>query len=603
MESQLEMILMNPQLTLLFIGDDLKPGHQTRQIVSSEFIVNHSVSIRYQLLNGLKSSSNQAALQVTRDCPSIEDIVATEGDVKAVFSDDSGTIFTGYLSTNWSWSVTSSGEKAMNLTIEDVGTRLLGKPFISSGYHLFNCTTTAAIHSICSAAGVVLSASCPDIPNVITKTIDSSKSCKDILEQILYELGYVYHFNALGQLTVWQIDCTSTDGVTVLDGEDLYVVNGKAISLSKKIRQYRSANVSFSELDSASDILVYRNTTGRDDSHPYCNFTIQAGGHFDGTEIFTEAKWSEAKVDSFREPALVKACNADSETNTIGNCEIIAISNVRASFQSSGSPTHSIIGAGGPWLQIDVDNQTSSELSITRLDAYASVIYEKSTSIIRTGDEFTSDSSDNVLSEELSFIHTKDDAQRHANLLAQFHRYCNSRYSFHSSMDLEPGAIVKIMDNQFSGLSVFVLIYGKTVSDQTDVIEYNAVGISVFDLDRDTYHRTTDRQRTEGIGPKGEKGDDGQSFTVVIESSDGSIYRPSSSLNMTLSCRVYMNTEEITGSLEDWRFQWIRTSGDPTEDERWNTSSKAIGHKAVEITNEDVYGRSVFECEVELEGI
>ena len=491
----------------------------------------------------------------------------------------------------------------MNLTIEDVGTRLLGKPFIRSGYHLFNCTASSAIQAICSASGVTVSASCPEITVMITETVDSSKSCREILEQMLYEVGYVYYFNNLGQFMVWRIDCTSTEGAPVLDGDDLYVVNGKAISLSKKIRQYRSAKVSFSELGMAYDVLVYRNMTGRDDSHPYCNFVIEAGGHFDGTEIFTEVEWSEAQVDSYRESALVMACNADSETETIGGCEIIAVSDVRAVIQSSGAPSCSILGAGGPWLQIDVHNSDSDDVSVTRLDAYASVIYEKSTSMVRTGEVSASDSSDNVLSEELSFIHTKEDAQRHANLLAQYHRCCNSRYSFHSSMDLEPGAIVKIMDNQFSGLSVFVLIYGKTISDQTDVIEYNAVGISVFDLDRDTYHRTTDRQRTEGIGPKGDKGDDGQSFTVVIESSDGSIYRPSSSLNMTLSCRVYMNTEEITDSLEAWRFQWIRTSGDPTGDERWNTSSKAIGHKVVEITNEDVYGRSVFECEVELEGI
>ncbi len=597
------MTLSNPVLALYFVGDDLQPGHQTLQIVTREFIVNHSVVIRYQLLNGLKSSSNQATLQITRDCPSIEDVIATESDVRAVLSDDSGTLFTGYLSTNWSWAVSSSGEKSMNLTIEDVGTRLLGKNFIGSGYHLFNCTVTSAIHAICSAAGVTVSPSCPEIPVVITETVDSAKSCRELLEQILYEVGYVYYFNNIGQLMIWEIDCTSTDGAPVLDGDDLHTVNGKAISLSKKIRQYRSAKVSFSELATASDILVYRNTTGKDDSHPYCNFVIEAGGHFDGIEIYTEEAWSEVQVDSFREPALVKACNAGSDTEKIGSCEIIAVSNVRTSFQSSGSPTHSITGVGGPWLQIDVDNQTAGEVSITRLDAYASVIFEKNTSIVRTGDEYSLDSSDNVISEDMSFIHTKADAQRHANLLAQYNRYCNGRYSFHSTSDLEPGSIVKLMDNQFSGLSVFVLIFGKTVSDQTDVIEYNAVGISVFNLDRDTYHQTTDRQRTEGIGPKGDKGDDGQSFTIVIESSNGSVYRPSSTLNLMLTCKVYMNTEEITDSLDDWRFQWIRTSGDQTGDERWNTSSKAVGHKAVEITNEDVYGRSVFECEVELEGI
>lgn len=503
------MILSNPILQLSFLADDLESGHQIRQTVSSDFIINHSVVIRYQLLNGMKSSSNQATLKLSRDCPSIEDIIATDGDVRAVLSDDSGTLFTGYLSTNWTWSVTASGERSLSITIEDVGTRLLGKSFICRGYHLFNCTVSSAIHAICSAAGVTVSTSCPEISAIVTRTVDSSKSCKDLLDQIMYEAGYVYFFTNEGQLMAWRIDCTSLESIPELRGDDLNVVNGKAISLSKKIRQYRSSKVTFSELGSATDVLIYRNTTGRDESHPYCNMEIGSHGHFDGTEIYTESEWSEEQADSFREPALIKACNADSETEGIGSHEIVAVSDVRAVFEGNGSSTCSISSAGGPWIQIDVGNESSTQLAVTRLDAYGSVIYERNTSILRTGTISTSDRSDNVLSEELSFLHTKEDAQRHANLLAQFNAYCNSRYAFHSSVNLQVGAIVKLCDDVFSGLSVDVLIYARTVSDQTDVIEYSAIGISVFDLDQATYHQRTDLQGIDGIGPKGDKGETG----------------------------------------------------------------------------------------------
>ena len=97
------------------------------------------------------------------------------------------------------------------------------------------------------------------------------------------------------------------------------------------------------------------------------------------------------------------------------------------------------------------------------------------------------------------------------------------------------------------------------------------------------------------------KGDEGQSFTVVIESSNGNIVKFQDPFVITLSCRVYRNVEEVTSLMDDWRFRWTRNSGNPTEDERWNSQSKAVGHKQIIITNDDTLGRSVFNCEVDLD--
>lgn len=161
-------------------------------------------------------------------------------------------LFTGYLSTNYSWTITASGEQAISVMLEDVGTRLLGKAFIASGNHLFNCSATDAISAICAAAGITVSQDCIQIPSVITKTVDSSKTCKDILEQLVYELGYAYYFDNLGQLRLFKIDCTTTDGIPTLDGTSLCVSGGKAITLSKKIRSYRSARIAHACLNGCS---------------------------------------------------------------------------------------------------------------------------------------------------------------------------------------------------------------------------------------------------------------------------------------------------------------------------------------------------------------
>ncbi len=94
-------------------------------------------------------------------------------------------------------------------------------------------------------------------------------------------------------------------------------------------------------------------------------------------------------------------------------------------------------------------------------------------------------------------------------------------------------------------------------------------------------------------------GYDGESFTVVIESDNGSSIRYSENFTVNLSARVYFNVDEVTDELEAYRFVWKRISQDTVGDVIWNRLSKTQGHKTIEIKNSDVYGRSVFVCEVD----
>lgn len=100
-------------------------------------------------------------------------------------------------------------------------------------------------------------------------------------------------------------------------------------------------------------------------------------------------------------------------------------------------------------------------------------------------------------------------------------------------------------------------------------------------------------------GDKGEQGSDGYCYTVSVHSSNGNIFRMTI-VDTTLSCQVLRNNEDITDTLPDSLFFWKRNSGDSVADERWNTSSKAMGHKTVHITNDDCVSRSTFSCEVEI---
>jgi hypothetical protein len=596
-------ILHNPNLTLTFVGGDLQAGHPTVRTITEEHIVRHSVTFHQQLMGGLKSASNQVDLLLDRSCTAIEDIIATEGDVKAVLTDGGATLFTGYLSTGYSWTVTHSGAQALALTVEDIGTRLLGKAFMQSGTHLFNCSASEAIGAICARAGITVSPDCISITSAVTRSVDGAVSCGELLDQLVYELGCVRFFDAQGHLRLFKVDCATTEGVPVLDRQSLCVVGGRAITLGKRIRQYRSARVSFTRLGVASDYLVYRNTTERGDGHPYCHLKLEGGQHFDGTELYSTAEWEEAQADSLRTPALIAACNAASEIDIVGGSEIIAVSNVRMEFTAeSGSVTASITAAGGPHLRVEVHNSATLPYHITRLDAYADIIHIRDVNVVRTADAPSSEeSSDNLLNEELLFVHDRALAQEHVNLLGQYHRHSGSQYTFHSATDLPCGSVVRLVDDAFSGLDVAVLVAARTFTDESAVIHYQAVGISAFDLTRAAHIEVLLRGKNDTTGAQGPPGGDGSSFTVTIESSNGSVFRLQD-VATKLSCRVYVNTDEITGALEDWRFRWRRVSADTADDDRWSTSSKATGRKTVDITPEDCAGRTVFLCEIDLTG-
>ena len=493
------MILSNPSLVLTFLGDDLPSGHSTSQTITNEYIINHSVSFSYQLMNNLKSSSNQVALQISKDCGATEDIVATDGDILATFKDGYNVLFTGFVSTNFSWKVTQSGEQALSITLEDKSSRLLTKCFISTGHHLFDCEAHQAIEGVCNAAGISISILAETITDHVTKVVDSGTTCRDILDQMLYELGYVYYCDNLGELRFWKVDCTSVTGIPVLDKTKLYVSSGSAISLSKKIRQYRSVRITYAELGSAEHYLVYRNTTNQSEEIPYCKIELNPGEHFDGLEIYTAAQWAEETADEFREDALIEACNAESESKIVGSSKIISISDVVPAINKGPGVSASITAAGGPYLKISAENGANATRLITRLDAYASILFEKSTNIIRTG--ISGNTTDSLFSEEVSFIHSRELATRHANLLCQYHAYCNSQYTFFSSEDLQPGDLVHISENVWTGLAVDVLITAKTVTSMGTVNKYTAIGISVFDLNKDAYHRATEPGKTETKEP------------------------------------------------------------------------------------------------------
>lgn len=563
--------LNNPTIELTFEANDLESGHSTSQILGTNDIVFHSFTFTNQLLNGLKSSSDQVSLQLRKGCPAIEDIIATEGNIKAVLKENGTTIFTGYISTNFTWTVTVFGEEAVNITIESVGTRLLPKFYLESGREFLDCNASAAIYAIARRAGIITDSTNLSVLTMpVMKVIEAGTTCRDLIDQLCYEIGYVYHFNSQGVLLVKKIEANTT-GATLIDSESLYSYGGAAISLTKSLRTYKGARVTYTDMGKADNYLVYRNTTGQSDDYPYCKLDIPAGKYFDGVDFYTSQEWQDATTDEFHEPALISACNAASESSIVGSGSIVAISNLKKDVkQGVGKIDTSFTHNGGNQFTLVAHNTSPYDGYLMRLDLYASIVYEKSKSIVRTSIDGTTGA---VFEETLEWVHSKENAQEHANLVAQYNKTSGSRYSFYSVKDLELGKVIHLKDNVHSNLDVYVLLVAKKWTDSQGIAQYTAVGISTFNLDREVYYQTSDEPRP--AAPQGIRGADGEGVVVEYALGTSADYPPSSDI-VWASEDIFWGTEKGTWDVANYtkevptpnrgQYVWMRTK---VGDEPW----------------------------------
>ena len=552
-------------------------------VIGSNYIVKDSVKVKEELINNLKSSSNQITLQVLGDCAVVEKVIKEERDIKAQLLDDDVVIFTGYLSTNWSFTVSHTGANAVNITLEDVGTRLLAKEFIERGAHLFDCTVHDALVAICQKANVEINPDTIMLSNKVVKTVKGGDTCKALLQELLYEVGYVYYFDTLGRLLIFPLAVDVKEVGKRLNGSNLLT----GISVKKSIREYSAARVSYKSVARERNTLVYRNTTGQSTSHPFCYLALNGNHIFDGAET-----WPAAEESDHIYPHI-QAVNADGNESISSN-EIIAISDIKVGFVSDSSYIEPNVEAtGGPYLKIRVENKNDILHYVTRLDVFASVLYYKSTEIIRAACDEIAEESGSVFSEELSWLHDRASCQRFANLISQYHRYSSSLYTFYSPENIPPGTIIRLTDDIFTGLDVNVLVTKRSYKYQGTAFTYEAVGISEFNLDKEVIE---ERIYNTAHPIKGENGKD--AIQVVVLSSSGTIYRRGDDdFKTTLEAKVFQGGEDVTEKITGEHFKWRRVSNYEADDALWNSNHNALMANTLNITLSDLNGRCTFFAE------
>ncbi len=95
---------------------------------------------------------------------------------------------------------------------------------------------------------------------------------------------------------------------------------------------------------------------------------------------------------------------------------------------------------------------------------------------------------------------------------------------------------------------------------------------------------------------KGEKGDDGVAYQVMITSDTGTVMINGSG-KMTLNATLLRNGEDISDTISNSAWSWWRQSADAEDDAVWNRLHESVGRSCL-ITRDDVDRQAQFGCRV-----
>jgi hypothetical protein len=95
---------------------------------------------------------------------------------------------------------------------------------------------------------------------------------------------------------------------------------------------------------------------------------------------------------------------------------------------------------------------------------------------------------------------------------------------------------------------------------------------------------------------KGEKGEDGVAYQIMITSDTGTVMINGSG-EMTLKATLLRNGEDISDTVSNNSWSWWRQSADAEDDAIWNTLHEGVGRNCL-ITRDDVDRQAQFGCSV-----
>ncbi|WP_028973285.1 hypothetical protein [Spirochaeta cellobiosiphila] len=244
---------------------------ESNEIEISDLVDLRQTQINQVLYNSsLRSAINSYRTAIKYNSGIAQNLLIRTGTIKARVIDlDNNPVFTGYVEANTGLAIGKT-TGWINLEIFD-NSYLLDKDInLSISWDNFKVcnpdnTEESIVHKLISLAGYE-----DDYINTITDLIDvelrnftltaGDSQYRSILDTLLYEYGYVFNLNALGQFYLYNWGESKSDQYSI---EPKNII-ADSLTIESVQNEFTGINIKWSELAEIEDVLLYRENTPYD---------------------------------------------------------------------------------------------------------------------------------------------------------------------------------------------------------------------------------------------------------------------------------------------------------------------------------------------------
>ncbi len=437
---------------------DFQDGSGARDITN--LVLLKSLSRKKQLHNNLKPVTDTCSFSITYDSTIINLLLTATKDVLVNIKKNTADYFSGIVRLNFTGNVKTAAVQPFKIECVDYGEYYLKKKIKTvaalSNYKVSDTTNTATsiIHYLLADAGMVSGNILPDdiLTTIDYFVISDSDTCWSKLEALLFEMGYVFYFDASGNFKTHDLFPATTTTSNILDSSTNML---GSLGIKKKPEQYEGVSIKWWTHETLTNAIIFNDTTGGNDSNS-CNIDVAAGDYYPNG-AGDHPIYSTYKVD---------------------DRELVVAKNVDLSSGLSLEAGLSVITATDYFTKarLEIHNPQTTSRKITQFKIYGDAVVKGDLNITKvinvTGSTKLKDIKTNYITDSAT-------ALRLVSGLGLFYRYSDFAYTCKSTDDFSIGDIVEVKDS-ISGIDVFCRVVIRRENSVTSEIAYLLEGVSEY---------------------------------------------------------------------------------------------------------------------------
>ena len=381
---------------------------------------------------------------------------------------DGSTYYEGLLENNASFE-THEDVRFINMKVVDYSYYLdekLSESFIWTSHSIFDSSnqSNSIVHKLLTLAGFnvnVIDSGLADITTTVNyfSGEKDNDTYFDLLDNLLFEFGYTFRWENGSTFTIENLAksaLTPTHTFSNTDPEDINII--APLKISKKTEDDEGVEVTWWEVDTKSDVLLYRGIKDPEDevSIPYGTYYPVTGNVED---VFQKFK-----------PVLPNKPDDKVEIVYTSNHEL----DYTVSNEDIEVATESYYNEKA---QIVFENTSAdTNYSLTWFDIRGDLVYND---ILHVAKKVNNPNTGYIKKIKTKYIRTAADAQKLAILVADRLEKGLFSYSFRSLDDVAVGSIVNLIDTK-SGINTTIHITEKETNTTDSIIAYKGIGITAY---------------------------------------------------------------------------------------------------------------------------